>query len=49
MDNDFKGVLEEQFSNAYDEGKSGVAKFYTELRIEMDKQLDFFMDLKEEE
>jgi hypothetical protein len=44
LDEDLKRALEEQFSIAYNhEGKSGVAKFYAELRLEMDKQLDFLM------
>ncbi len=49
MDEELKVAIQEEFSNAYICGKSGVAKLYAELRLEIDRQLEFFMNDNEEE
>lgn len=47
MDGVFKSELADRFDSAYEEsGKLGVAKFYAELRMEIEKQLEIFMELE---
>jgi hypothetical protein len=45
---DIEIVIQEWFADASINGKVEVAKLYAEMRIEMDKQLEFILESGEE-
>lgn len=43
MTTDLEMMIEEEFATASINGRAEVVKFYTDIRIKLDKQLEFFL------
>lgn len=47
MTSDLQMMIEEEFADASCNGNVAIAKLYTELRMELDKQIEYHLNTQE--